>query len=189
MNPGKCADGSPMVKKFSPRAHGNHNPQHGGLFFMAPDNWHHLEGTVSATAACSGCISDDDFTEAARARAQVRAMSGRIITKGGASIPPRPACRTGGSSRRRSAALPFPAEMVREAAVQGGLARESLRLHVPRLLEGACRAGHDHGCTHCNNSRSAERAAANLRPHPRRTLPTPRWLRRRRRRRAASIPR
>jgi len=43
-SPGKCSDGSEKTKTFALRAHGNHNPQHGGLFFMAPDNTHHLEG-------------------------------------------------------------------------------------------------------------------------------------------------
>src|SRR3954464_13314774 len=42
-SPGTCADGSAKTRTFALRAHGNHNPQHGGLFFMAADNTHHLE--------------------------------------------------------------------------------------------------------------------------------------------------
>ena len=45
--PGKCPDGSAMEKRYVQSTHANHNPQHGGLFFMAPDMWHHLEGVYS----------------------------------------------------------------------------------------------------------------------------------------------
>src|SRR5262245_12824542 len=108
IEPGRCPDGSAMVKKYTQRPHGNHNPQHGGLFFMAPDNWHHLEGTYRSGGVFRMYLYDD-FTKPL-ARDQVRLMTGSVITKSGASFPLVPV-QNGRYLEAKIGKLAFPAEM------------------------------------------------------------------------------
>ena len=79
LEPGKCADGSAMVPRYTARAHGDHNPKHGGLFFMAPDNWHHLEGAYPAAGRFRAYIYDD-FSKPLSI-AEARKVRGRVVTK------------------------------------------------------------------------------------------------------------
>lgn len=85
INPGTCPDGSAKQKKYAPRAHGNHNPQHGGGFFMAPDNWHHLEGAYYSTGAFRLYLYDD-FTRPLPLK-DVRETKARLILKDGKEVP------------------------------------------------------------------------------------------------------
>ena len=85
INPGTCPDGTAKQKRFAPRPHGNHNPQHGGGFFMAPDNWHHLEGAYYSTGAFRLYLYDD-FTRPLPL-GEVRTSKARIILKDGNEVP------------------------------------------------------------------------------------------------------
>lgn len=75
-SPGRCPDGSERVAMRERRAHGDHNPRHGGQFFMAPDNWHHLEGAYPR-AGLFRLFVYDDFTRP-RPLDGIRA---RVVTK------------------------------------------------------------------------------------------------------------
>jgi hypothetical protein len=79
VDPGRCADGTPMTAKYTPRPHGDHNPKHGGLFFMAPDSWHHIEGAYPEAGRFRVYIYDDYTRPLSPAAA--RKVRGRIVTK------------------------------------------------------------------------------------------------------------
>jgi hypothetical protein len=59
LEPGVCSDGSPRIGQRALRPHGNHNPRHGGQFFMAPDNWHHIEGAYPTARSFRLYVYDD----------------------------------------------------------------------------------------------------------------------------------
>ncbi|HEY7186415.1 MAG TPA: heavy metal-binding domain-containing protein [Vicinamibacterales bacterium] len=79
LEPGNCADGSPRIGKRALRPHGNHNPQHGGQFFMAPDNWHHLEGAFPAQRTFRLYLYDDYGRPLATDK--IRDVQARVVTK------------------------------------------------------------------------------------------------------------
>ena len=76
MDPGKCVDGAirQLVKQI--RAHGDHNPRHGGSFFMAQDQWHHLEGTYPRAGLFRAFFYDNYTQPMAPSN-----FSGRIVTR------------------------------------------------------------------------------------------------------------
>ncbi len=84
IEPGRCPDGSAMIAKRTLRPHGNHNPQHGGQFFMAPDNTHHLEGTLPSSRVFRLYLYDDYARPLPAAR--LKAAQGRVEING-RSIP------------------------------------------------------------------------------------------------------
>ncbi len=79
LEPGRCGDGSPRVGKRTLRPHGNHNPQHGGQFFMAPDTWHHLEGTLPRARTFRLHIYDD-YARTLPAK-DLGVVRGRVVTR------------------------------------------------------------------------------------------------------------
>src|SRR6478736_7858252 len=107
IEPARCPDGSAMVAKRTLRPHGNHNPQHGGQFFMAPDNSHHLEGTLPSARLFRVYLYDDYARPLATAR--MKDVRGRVEI-GGRAIPLKSAA-TGSYLEARIDGVAFPARM------------------------------------------------------------------------------
>lgn len=79
MEPQRCKDGTQAIRVNKAAAHGNHNPQHGGQFFMAQDYWHHVEGVYPSPGVFRLYLYDDYTKPLAAAR--VKAVKARLVTK------------------------------------------------------------------------------------------------------------
>jgi hypothetical protein len=128
IEPGTCPDGSAMVPRYTPRAHGDHNPKHGGTFFMAPDNWHHLEGTYPAAGRFRVYVYDD-FSKPL-AIGEARKIRGRVVTKEAVdpktgatrelASAPLVLARNGAFLEARIEQLPLPAKMTAKISFGAG---------------------------------------------------------------------
>ena len=78
IEPGSCPDGKAMIKTRTLRPHGNHNPQYGGQFFMAPDNTHHLEGAFPRARLFRLYLYDDYARPLPADR--MKAVKARVVT-------------------------------------------------------------------------------------------------------------
>ena len=110
-SPGTCADGSAKTRTFALRAHGNHNPQHGGLFFMAADNAHHLEGAYLSSGTFRMYFYDE-FTKPQKLAA-VRTYTATLMVKDPktGNETPYSLVRSGAFLQASIGRQPLPAEM------------------------------------------------------------------------------
>jgi hypothetical protein len=110
-SPGNCPDGSPKTKTYALRAHGNHNPQHGGVFFMAADNVHHLEGAYLSNGTFRMYFYDE-FTKPQKLAA-VRAYKATLVVKDPSTGKDTTysLVRSGATMQATIGKLPLPAEM------------------------------------------------------------------------------
>jgi hypothetical protein len=126
LEPGICPDGTPMIQRRTLRPHGNHNPQHGGQFFMAADNWHHVEGTYPRAGVFRLYVYDDYARPLAAA--DLKRVTARVVTSerydartrtstDATKFDLRPA-RGGGYLEARVNGVPFPAAMTAKVKIK-----------------------------------------------------------------------
>jgi hypothetical protein len=116
INPGVCPiDKRPLVPKYSLRPHGDHNPKHGGLFVMAPNNWH-VEGTHPAASVFRLYVYDEYSKPFVPAE-----FSGRLIVS------------TPGAGGRGGAGRPQPAATEISLPLKRAGKNPYLEVRVPQL--------------------------------------------------------
>lgn len=125
LEPGTCADSSARRIRYEVRAHGDHNPRHGGQFFMASDAWHHLEGTYPQPGLFRAYFYDN-FTEPLDAKA----FSGRVIVRDSsdkeiASAPLRPGSEPSTLEAVIAADTPFPVRLTVQLRFTPGAAEQA----------------------------------------------------------------
>ncbi len=168
LEPGNCSSGQARKINYALRAHGDHNPKHGGQFFMAADAWHHLEGTYPQNGLFRVWFYDN-FTKPMPVKGftgtlAIRDASDKEIASRTARARTRPhddGSEGPGGERR----LPAPRDAEDEVERQAG--RTAVRLPVQRALEGAAArtgrdssAGHDHAADDSGDSGCAGGASA-----------------------------
>jgi Cu/Ag efflux protein CusF len=109
LQPGVCPDGSARIRAFERRPHGDHNPRHGGQFFMAEDNWHHLEGTLVRPNLFRAYFYDD-FSRPLAATGFSATVT-RTDARGNDLAPP-VAIRAGRAGDRSTLEAPIPAAVL-----------------------------------------------------------------------------
>jgi hypothetical protein len=114
IEPARCPDGTAMIAKRTLRPHGNHNPQHGGQFFMAPDNTHHLEGTLPSARLFRVFLYDDYARPLPAAR--LKEMRGHVEIAG-RSIPLNATAATA-SLDARIDGVTFPAQLTAKLQIK-----------------------------------------------------------------------
>ncbi|MGD9905929.1 MAG: heavy metal-binding domain-containing protein [Vicinamibacterales bacterium] len=127
IEPQRCSDGTQAIRVQRAAAHGNHNPQHGGQFFMAQDYWHHVEGVYPSPGVFRLYLYDD-YTKPLAAE-KVQAVRARLVTEATnpqtftvtevASVPLTPA-GDGAYLEAEIAAVGLPANLTLQAVFDGG---------------------------------------------------------------------
>ncbi|MGE0361916.1 MAG: heavy metal-binding domain-containing protein [Vicinamibacterales bacterium] len=127
IEPQQCKDGTAAIRVHRAAAHGNHNPQHGGQFFMAQDYWHHVEGVYPSPGVFRLYVYDD-YTKPLAAD-QVKAIRARLVkeqtdprtfaVKEVSAVPLTPA-EDGTYLEATVDAVPPPAELVLQAVFAAG---------------------------------------------------------------------
>ena len=157
--PGKCADSSAAIRVQKALAHGNHNPQHGGQFFMAADSWHHIEGTYPSPGVFRLYLFDDYTKPLAADR--IAAVTARVVTKEETNpqtfetrevtaVPLTPA-KDGPYLEAAIESLPLPASLIVQASFTAGSKDQRFDFtftehsvaSAPQTIDGATRLAMD----------------------------------------------